>query len=130
MPNLSKIPVSTIVTSTQEEVNVFTFYNENDCLCDIVIKHIEKPDTLQVDIIDQQNVAKNLIAFIEGELYILIKNPLNISWYINNLGELIVKSLDAASYSINDYGELIYNCCDDGEDLYVDLNYVAIGYVE
>lgn len=130
MPNSSIIPVSTIVSSSLEEVNILTFYNENDCLCDVIVTHIDKPDTLQVDIIEQQNVTKNLIIFTEGELYLLTKNLLDISWHINNLGEIVVKSADAVKYSINDYGELIYSCCAEEESLYVDLGYVVDGYVE
>lgn len=70
----------------------------------------ELPDTISVQIADEVGIQDG-VSYIEGEGLIQMKNsPENISYILNNNGELILLTStgDESNYSINGNGDLIY----------------------
>lgn len=131
MPQQSLIPTTTIVESNELEVSILTYYDENDYECSGEGFHTQKPDIQYVKIFQQKGTL-NGISFKHGEVGIVVKNePLLIKVWINERGELIIRSNDSKKYYIDSEGYLIYDFCDDlCNDLYVEAGYVEEGYVE
>jgi len=106
------LATDTIVTvdgsNSPNLIEIWTLYIENED-CDGNLTNL--PNTLEA-IISLVPGVKNNISHLEGELLITMKNyPLNIDFWIDDQGHLIVKGFDCDRYSIDNNGHLIYDFC-------------------
>ncbi len=131
MAEQKTIPTTTITTSNDTDVVIFTFFNRNFFDCDGETGYTDRPYIKEVGIMDSVGY-KNGVPFKEGELLIVAENlPGGVDIWLSN-GELIIKGDDANSYSIDNNGNLIYNLCEIvcPPTLYVECGYVDDDYVD
>lgn len=126
------IPTTTISTAVGNGIDIFTFYNKNTFNCDDEDVVTDLPYIVLSSITDDDSII--LGELIEEEhLYIIANNfPLEIDFFVDENGELIISSFDSNSYYIDDNGHLIYNFCETNcdDDAFVQCDYVDDNYID
>ena len=99
MPETKYIPTITIITVYVLSIEIYTFYYAEGS---------DPPYFIQFWLADTYGVIQGTY-FIEGEgLCIQSSIAKHVSTYVNNQGELIIKSVDADQYSMGVNGNVVY----------------------
>ena len=86
MPQTRCIPTTTELYKYTDRLEIFTYYNDQNCLVQAFISDV-------VDVI-------NAVPYIENELLMVICDP-TVDFYINDNGDLIATGTGADKYQVD-----------------------------